>query len=167
MNVSTVTAAAVNPETFHLDCVDHLCQLENHVSVVRSEAGQGPSTTKLDALLDIMANVSEFAECRFSGSAFKQLADRIHTIYRRSKAIEALLQDASWTSVKRLFGQRSAENANAELLRAYEQLNKDFNLFLVEYFVACVKRFDTTSNEKKVFLDSVDTFIHEVERIWN
>lgn len=167
MDTKSVTSAAVNPATFHLDCVDHLCCLEALLGPIRDEAGQGPSIAKLDAANQILAEVSEFAEPRFSAGSYGGLAERIHGMYQQSQAIEKLFSNASWTSVKRLFGQRSQDNSNIELLNAYQNLHKELNHFLVEYFVICVKRFTTDSDEKQVFLESVDALISEIDRIWN
>ena len=166
MKSNTVTAAAVNPATFHLDCVDHLCRLEQSLTKVRSHAGEGPTDGKLRAIRGILACVSDFAEPRFSPPAFRQLADRIHTMYEQTKAVEKLLQSASWDSFKRLFGQ-GVQDSNAEVLTVYNHLQEEFRAFLVEYFVICVKRFRSAPEDKATFLESVDAFLTEVNRMWN
>ncbi len=104
MNARTVTGAAVNSATFHLDCIDHLCSLECLLCEVHSVAGEGPSVAKLNAVRNIMASVSEFAESHFSAPAFNNLARRIHKLYERTKLLEEMFNDASWGSLKRLFG---------------------------------------------------------------
>ena len=166
MKPTTVTAAAVNPVTFHIDCVDHLCRLENKLSDVRGEAGQGPTRSKLDAFMNLLVEITDFSEPRFSPTSFKLVAEKMHDLYQRSKELEEILEQSSWASVKRIFGKNDDVDSEDLALR-YAQLQKDFNVFLVEYFVICVKRFSTSSEDKRSFLESVDTLISEVDRIWN
>jgi len=166
MRPTTVTVAAVNPVTFHMDCVDHLCRLENKLSDVRGESGQGPTLSKLDAFMNLLVEITDFAEPRFSPKSFNLIAVKMHDLYQRTKALAKMLEGASWATVKRIFGK--AEEIDSEKLAfEYAQLQKDFNVFLVEYFVICVKRFSTSSEDKRSFLESVDTLISEVDRIWN
>lgn len=166
MDPKTVTAAAVNPVTFHMDCVDHLCRLENKLSDVRGESGQGPTLSKLDAFMNLLVEITDFAEPRFSPTSFDEVAGKMHDLYQRTKALGDMLEGASWAAVKRIFG-KSEEVDSETLALQYAQLQKDFNVFLVEYFVICVKRFSTSSEDKRSFLESVDTLIGEVDRIWN
>ncbi len=166
MKPVTVTAAAVNPATFHMDCVDHLCRLENKLSDVRDEAGQGPTLGKLNVFMNLLVEITDFAEPRFSPSSFKEVAEKMHDLYQRTKALEELLDGASWNAVKKIFG-KAQEIDSEQLALQYAQLQSDFNVFLVEYFVICVKRFSTSSDDKRSFLESVDTLISEVGRIWN
>lgn len=160
-----ITAAAVNPKTFHMDCVDHLCRLENKLSELH-DSEPGPSKDKVEVFVGLLVEVTDFSEPRFGPEVFEGIAAKLHDLYENTKLLRNQLGNSSWSTAKLLFGSK-ADRAREELVEPYMELKKEFKRFLVEYFVVCVKRFDTTADAKRGFLESVDSLISEVDRIWN
>lgn len=160
---ATNSDRAVDAAAFHLECVDHLCCLETEIQ----RANQTTSLlAKVNSLRTMLSDMLKFVDVHFPPDAARHLEEQAAKIYELSKTFEAQIQEVPGNAVSRLFIGKSREN-NDVLPSAHRDLRIRLQKFVVRHFVLCVNRFDTSTGAKKTFLDSVDAFLSELDKIWD
>ena len=156
------TTVDVGGQSFYLDCVNHLSRLENKMDQMR-EAQPGPSQLKIDALVEILAEIVDFSDSQLSESHFESIVPRIKQLHDRTHEVRETISAGSW-SFKKLFGGNSANQD--EVSNAYNGLREHYAKFVVEYFVGFVKQLEASDVDRHSLLQSIDFFTTELEKNW-
>lgn len=152
-------------ETSYSACVDHLYRLEQCLESLKKIEATGPTKAKLDELKLMLVEVADFSEASGEAEAIGPVANGIVDLYDKIKQLDQLVSGKSWSSMKRMM--LGGVDANSfETKITYGELTTDFMKFIVEHFVNCVKRLDAPKADKRAYLESVDAFAAELERVW-
>ncbi len=160
--MSTVSA---KDKALYLACVDHITRLERDLEKLKSINFHGPKLQKLDEFDSILSEVSNFIQTHATdeqNAAAKQEIDQLEDKLAR---LRELMKGKSWNPLKSLVGSND-DILDFDIKMTYESIHADFMHFFVLHLVSCVKTFDVENHQKKAFLDSIDAFSEELQKVW-
>ena len=145
-------------------CVDHLTRLERALEKLKSIKSTGPRIEKLDELNVILDEVSTFLRQHASPEKYESAMSDIVVLTEKMSRLRKLLVGRSWDALKSLLG--AVDVRGFDIKMTYEEVHTDFMKFFVQHLVSRLKTFDVENSQKQAFLESVDAFSAELERVW-
>ena len=88
----------------------------------------------------------------------------IVVLTEKMSRLRKLLVGRSWDALKSLLG--AVDVRGFDIKMTYEEVHTDFMKFFVQHLVSRLKTFDVENSQKQAFLESVDAFSAELERVW-
>lgn len=165
MDVETNTATVSNTgQALYMACVDHLTRLERALEKLKSIKATGPRVEKLDELNVILKEISSFLRDHASPEQYESAASDIKVLTEKMARLRKLLVGRSWDALKSLLG--AVDVRGFDIKMTYEEVRADFMKFFVQHLVSRLKTFDVENSQKQAFLESVDSFSEELQRVW-
>ena len=146
--------------TFEDECIDLLCKQENTLALL-SEAH---TLDTLDLAKKMVEQFLDFAESHFEDEQLQDVGRRLYDVYQKTKDHEKQLWGQTFKRLKRMVGMEVMTEEQAQ--DAHQQLRTQYIELYGEFFAICVERFPDESATKDQFVQSVDTFVNELERKW-
>jgi hypothetical protein len=161
--IAEVSGPTAKSFTLEVDCVELLCQQDSLLSkiVIR---GKPCSQKTLDLAKQMLVHYLDFCEIRLEEPAMTELSARIGSLYDGIRAMEELLHNSAWRSVRRLVGGKVPDES--EVSATYQELGKEFAEFHADFFTYCVDHALAPASVKAQFLESVKSFLTEVAAKW-
>lgn len=151
-------------QALYMACVDHLTRLERALEKLKSIKSTGPRVEKLDELNVILNEVSNFLKEHASPEKYQSALSDIEVLTEKMGRLRKLLVGRSWDAFKSLLG--AVDLRGFDIKMTYEEVRTDFMAFFVQHLVSRLKTFDVENSQKQAFLESVDSFSQELERVW-
>jgi hypothetical protein len=149
---------------FEEQCIDLLCRQENTLSELSEARRRRGLQDSLDLTRKMLDQLVAFAEMNFSGEQLQNVKRRVSEFDQRTPAYESMIDAQSFKMIKRLV--RMTVPDKKEVRVAHEELCNEYVELCKAFFNDCVNRFAEDSAIRKQFLQSVDSFLHELERKW-
>ena len=146
--------------TFEDDCIDLLCKQENTLALL-SEAHVLDS---LDLAKKMVEQFLDFAEAHFEDEQLQDVGRRLCEVYEQTKDHEKRLWGQTFKRLRRMVGMDVMSEEQAQ--DAHQQLRAKYIKLYSEFFAICVNRFPEASPTRNQFVQSVDTFVKEIELKW-
>ena len=160
--MSTVSA---KDKALYLACVDHITRLERDLEKLKSINFHGPKLQKLDEFDSILSEVSNFIQTHATDEQSAAAKQEIEKLEDKLARLRELMKGKSWNPLKSLVGSND-DILDFDIKMTYESIHADFMHFFVLHLVSCVKTFDVENHQKKAFLDSIDAFSEELQKVW-
>lgn len=139
-----------------------MCRLEQRLERLRS-IGAGANSQKIDELKMMIVEVVDFAKSSEMVTT-SDLSNSVRQLHDQTTKLSKLVKGQSWSSFKKMLG--GSDGKSFEIKICYDEFKTDFMKFIVEHFVNCVKKFEVPKTEKHAYLESIDAFTLELDRVW-
>lgn len=140
-----------------------MCRLEQRLERLK-QTSAGANAPKIDELKLMIVDVVDFSNSKPDGIASSDFTTKITQLHEKTTKLSQLLKSQSWNSLKKMLG--GVDGTAFEIKICYDELKADFMRFIVEHFVGCVKRFEVPKADKQAYLESIDAFTIELDRVW-
>ena len=151
-------------DAFESECVDLICRQEATLSELSEKNRSSPNVESLELAQQMLLQFLDFAESHFGEEEFREIAQRLHDVYRRTKDQQQQQRNQSWKAIRRMLGRECP--SESELSQTYQQLGRDYADLYTDFFHVCMSRFSEDSATKEQFQQSVELLVGELERKW-
>lgn len=163
IQLSIKTMTTTSP-SFYMECVDHMCRLEQRLDSLKNKTPGGPNAQQLGVLKQMLDDIAAFSNSQSGGPPTTDFGTRIKSLTGHAEKLQQLVKSQSWSSFKKILG--GDDGKAFELKICYDDFKSEFMKFVVEHFVMCVKKFQVPKAEKQAYLESIDAFTIELDRVW-
>lgn len=157
-----ITAGGLAP--LEAACVELICELESGLAEATEFRALGHHGDASEAGKQMLLGVLDFAEENLQEEALQAVRQRVADAYDQSKQVDDLVATRSWAVVRRMFGMRTA--TEAELVHASRQLGEAVGVVVVTAVAGCAPRFDPQSSVASQITDSLQSFIDQLRTGW-
>lgn len=151
-------------DAFESECVDLICRQEATLTRLSGKNRTSSDVDSLELAQQMLLQFLDFAESHFGDEEFREIAQRLHEVYRRTKDQQRQQRAQSWKTIRRMFGRECP--SETDVSQTYQQLGRDYADLYADFFNVCMRRFSADSTTKQQFQQSVELLVGELERNW-
>lgn len=158
------SAVRRNPAPLEAACVQLICELHASLAEATEFRALGQHGEASEAGKQMLLGVLDFAEENLGEEALHAVQERVADAYDQSKQVDDLVATRSWGILRRLFGKRTA--TEAELVHASRELGEAIGVVVVTAVAGCAPHFDPESGIASQITESLQSFVDQLRAGW-